>query len=278
MSRKSPVKVGYRGTNNAGQDFTVVECTGRRGRDTYFLVAFDGFEDKLQEYRLNSIREGSIKNAYYPIVFGVGCRGELRVKSDDPEHKFFKDMYIRWHAMLDRCYNPNHNLYKSYGAKGVYVSDEWLNFSNYYVWIRGELSKVFNLYQQLEIDFMVDKDLRIPGNKVYSSETCCVLPSEINRFIAHKRYNADTGLVGIMKFKNYAAKPYAFNKNTGTNKIYFYATLEEAKRAFDNHFYDRLNFLMFKYRYVLTSEEVRLLNNFVVEDYATCDEDEECNE
>lgn len=38
-----------------------------------------------------------------------------------------------WRAMLHRCYNPNNNRYKHYGARGITVCDRWRNsFSAFY--------------------------------------------------------------------------------------------------------------------------------------------------
>jgi hypothetical protein len=39
-----------------------------------------------------------------------------------------------WAGMLNRCRNKNVKSYKYYGAKGVHVCDEWLNFANFMDW------------------------------------------------------------------------------------------------------------------------------------------------
>lgn len=38
-------------------------------------------------------------------------------------------LYKRWHAMLDRCRNPNHKNYKHYGGRGIGVCAEWNDFA-----------------------------------------------------------------------------------------------------------------------------------------------------
>jgi len=41
--------------------------------------------------------------------------------------------YYAWAAMLQRCYNPNNNYYKRYGARGISVCERWRNsFSDFY--------------------------------------------------------------------------------------------------------------------------------------------------
>lgn len=34
-------------------------------------------------------------------------------------------VYRRWRAMKERCNNPNNKAYKNYGARGIYVCNEW---------------------------------------------------------------------------------------------------------------------------------------------------------
>ena len=48
------------------------------------------------------------------------------------------DLYWTHRNMKFRCYNPNSKEYHNYGARGIYVCDEWLNeengFDNFYNW------------------------------------------------------------------------------------------------------------------------------------------------
>lgn len=37
-----------------------------------------------------------------------------------------------WRAMIERCYNAHCKGYPNYGGRGITVSDEWLEFSNFY--------------------------------------------------------------------------------------------------------------------------------------------------
>jgi hypothetical protein len=36
-----------------------------------------------------------------------------------------------WEAMKQRCYNPTNDKYKIYGARGIVMSAEWLDFDNF---------------------------------------------------------------------------------------------------------------------------------------------------
>ena len=36
-----------------------------------------------------------------------------------------------WHCMMRRCYEPGHNRFYSYGAKGVTVCERWHTYANF---------------------------------------------------------------------------------------------------------------------------------------------------
>jgi hypothetical protein len=43
-------------------------------------------------------------------------------------------LYQKWRDMTGRCLSPKNMGYKNYGAKGVKVCEEWLNFDNFVNW------------------------------------------------------------------------------------------------------------------------------------------------
>lgn len=42
--------------------------------------------------------------------------------------------YFRWRAMKSRCYNPNHPEFCRYGARGIFICEEWHKFKNFQKW------------------------------------------------------------------------------------------------------------------------------------------------
>jgi thymidylate synthase len=79
------------------------------------------------------------------------------------------DLKSTWEQMIVRCYNKESIGYSVYGAKGVYVSNEWLIFKNFekdVTQLEGweEKQKDWNNYQ-------LDKDF-FGNGFVYSKETC----------------------------------------------------------------------------------------------------------
>lgn len=77
-------------------------------------------------------------------------------------------IYSAWKSMKARSEPAFQSKYPSY--QGVTVCDEWRVFSNFHKWA------TVNLFEGLE----VDKDVLLPGNKVYSPETCAALPKSMN--------------------------------------------------------------------------------------------------
>lgn len=65
-----------------------------------------------------------------------------------------------WRGIKERCTNPNADNYKWYGAKGVTVCDEWMEFLPFYEWA---------IYNGWEAGLTVD---RIDGTKDYSPSNC----------------------------------------------------------------------------------------------------------
>lgn len=72
-------------------------------------------------------------------IKSCGCKNkELRNKYTKYHGLSKTRIYNIYRGMLDRCYNLNDDRYCNYGAKGVYVCDEWLNkedgFIKFYNW------------------------------------------------------------------------------------------------------------------------------------------------
>lgn len=40
-------------------------------------------------------------------------------------------LYIKWHSIIDRCYNSKNSHYKWYGKRGIKVYESWHNYENF---------------------------------------------------------------------------------------------------------------------------------------------------
>lgn len=76
----------------------------------------------------------------------------------------------RWEGLMSRCYDKNNISYSNYGAKGVHVCDDWLEFEKF-----AEDVKTLPGYADGDISGKeLDKDT-LGGGFRYSPETCCWL-------------------------------------------------------------------------------------------------------
>lgn len=106
-------------------------------------------------------------------VFGVGINDYPGTSSWMVDGKRFKcPFYIKWTSMLLRCYKEKH-LIKNPTYIGCSVSDDWKYFSNFKAWME----------QQDWEGKQLDKDILVPGNKLYSKDTCVFVSRNLNTFL-----------------------------------------------------------------------------------------------
>lgn len=92
------------------------------------------------------------------MFFGVGVVDDYARKN-----KELSKCYIAWRQMLSRCYGHE-------SPENKMVCDEWKSLRTFRQWFDKHYIEGWHL----------DKDIRVKGNKIYSPETCCFVPQEIN--------------------------------------------------------------------------------------------------
>lgn len=178
------------------------------------------FEDgtTLKNMRYDHIKEGSIRYPFHPSNYGIGYLGigKYRIKIGD---KFTKSGTI-WSGVIRRCYNEKErNKFPSY--IGVTICEEWKCFQNFAKWFEDNYIEGFH----------VDKDILIKGNKIYSPETCCFVPSEVNCIFTKSdkaRGNLPIG-VSLHKGGKFQAKML---KNKKQCYLGLFDTVEEAFQVY----------------------------------------------
>lgn len=81
-------------------------------------------------------------------------------------------LYKKWNRMLTRCYSSKyHEQFPTY--TDCEVCEDWKTLSKFKEWFDANYVEGYEL----------DKDILVKGNKIYSPETCCFLPREINGFL-----------------------------------------------------------------------------------------------
>lgn len=128
----------------------------------------------------SNIRKGLVKDYLVPTVWGKGyCSlGKLPLKKDNP---IIHEAYSKWEHMLRRCYSENF-LKDNPTYQNSRVDTEWLDFKNFYNWYVSVRKSFMDSSWNLDKDLLYDYK-----NSNYSSETCALIPSELNRLITGVR-------------------------------------------------------------------------------------------
>lgn len=102
--------------------------------------------------------------------------------------KEHRTAYIKWRGMLERCYDNDYQS-KHPTYRGCSVCEDWLVFSNFLNWFNSNYIEGYHL----------DKDIIEQGNRVYSPDTCCFVPQEINKLLTNRGRARGECVIGVRK-------------------------------------------------------------------------------
>lgn len=181
----SNIKIGEIRYNTYGTPMRIVKI-----KDNYIVeIEFLDLHNVHKDVLYQNFVSGSIKNPYDRNVRGVGYYGEGEYKSVDKNNPYVKKAFQIWSTMLDRCHREeNRSMFPSY--ENCLVCDEWHNYQNFRKWYD------LNYYEVGTERMHIDKDILYKNNKVYSPETCLIVPQRINMLFMHKpnKYNLPNGI------------------------------------------------------------------------------------
>lgn len=116
--------------------------------------------------------------------------------------------------MLERCYSERcKNDQPAY--RDVTCCEEWLYYPDFYEWLHSQenFEKWYNGSR-----WCLDKDILVKGNKIYSPDTCCLVPNNANvLFIKSNALRGDLP-IGVSRHPTHKDKYYVQFSTSKHNK------------------------------------------------------------
>ena len=99
--------------------------------------------------------------------------------------------YKKWGGLLRRCYATEY-LKKKPSYELAYCSEEWKYASSFRAWMEKQDWEGKHL----------DKDLLIPGNKIYAPEFCIFVSPLVNSFLTDRSADRGEWPIGVHKYRD----------------------------------------------------------------------------
>jgi hypothetical protein len=156
------------------------------------------------------------------LVYGVGI-------NDFPTPVYVNGKHIpeytAWKSMLRRCYDPKLQA-RNLTYIGCTVAPVWHYFTAFYNWLHE------NGWRQ---GLHVDKDILVESNKIYSPETCCLVPQAINSLLLDRAAARGAYPQGVYLDKRRKKFQARVNFNSKRKHIGVFNTVEAAEAAYLFH-------------------------------------------
>ena len=243
-------RLGEINKNKFGTEMKIIAYRKSDDIDIQFLDEH-GYIFEHQTY--SNFKSGGIKNPYDRNICGIGYMGvgKYHCKYSNGIHTM---EYQNWIAMIRRCYDERRKkTYSSYYGT-CEVCSEWHNFQVFGTWYEQ------NFYQVGNERMHIDKDILYPGNKIYSPDTCILVPQRINLLFMNKQNKR--GLPnGISQKSNGSYSVKYAGVDYGTRKTLedaFELYSEKKKESIINAANDYKEIIPYRLYEALLSYEVRI--------------------
>jgi hypothetical protein len=194
-----------------GEQYTVIDY---KNCDNLTIM----FNDGVTEFtKAVNIRNGNVPYGMRKTTLGIGYTGVGYHQVTENGKK--TSAYLKWQAMLHRVYGKRYTSNKCYD--NTEVNSEWFNFQNFANWYHEQLNEV-----EYHDDFCLEKDIIVPNSNLYSKDTCCIVPYEINIAIqlgepSRYRFDRDCWVVSLDRKYGGRLRYSSSNKEIADN-FYFY--------------------------------------------------------
>ena len=156
--------------------------------------------------------------------------------------------------MLQRCYDKNFQI-KASTYIGCSVDPIWHNFQNFAEWCKINYKSNYEL----------DKDLLNKRNKIYSPETCCFIPEQINLLISKSNSRRGEYPIGVSYFKASNKFQSGYSENGKRISLGLFNTPEEAFEKYKIAKEQYIKNIANRYKEIINDNVYLSLMNYQVE-------------
>lgn len=234
-------RVGLTSISEAGQKMIITEYFGCKNITIQF-------EDNviLKNKRLDLFIEGRVLNPMLPTVTNIGFLGIGKYSCKDNPLS-----YQCWSSMLKRCYGDNSG--RCY--ENCTVHKDWHNFQNFAKWFEENFKPEFMQKWHL------DKDLLVRENKIYSSETCCFAPAQLNSLlIGQNLKKLDKGIR-----RNNSKFEALVGRDGESIYLGIFNTIEEARIVYITEKEKEIKRVANKFKDLISNKLYRILMDYKIE-------------
>ena len=214
-------RIGKINISNEGYEMKIIKYDNC---DNIWIEFQDEYKARVYT-SYKAFKKGEVKNPFHKTICDVGYVGIGKYKTR--ENRKNTKAYTTWTNMIKRCYDP-YEINRHLTYIDSYVCDEWLCFQNFAKWFYK------NYYEIPNERMCVDKDILIKGNKIYSPETCLIVPNRINVLFIKCDKSRGKYPIGVCFYKNKFMCQCRIYENNKQKQKYLglYNTLEEAFCAY----------------------------------------------
>ena len=181
------------------------------------------------------------------LIYGIGDTGGVPTKINTKHFKYYKV----WFKMLRRCYGYD-SFHKEHYSE-CSVSEDFKSLPKFKAWCESQRG-----YD--EYGWELDKDILVKGNKLYSPETCCFVPKEINnsfKTYSKRKVDLPQGVYLAKNGRSFYSKCSVGGKHLSSHWV---STVEEAELLYVKLKQKTVKILADKYKLQL---DTRVYNSLV---------------
>lgn len=209
---------------------------------------------------LTQITKGNVRDWSLAGVYGVGIidKPVIKCSGNHTQHPLYKV----WSSMLQRCYDEKLHVDRP-TYKGCSVVDSFKSLTNFIAWADKQIGS-----KNKDLDgkqFHLDKDILLKGNKIYSPETCCFVPHDINTQFTMSKSKRGELPVGVSKRKGSVLFRAQIKSNGKVKSLGQFKTIEEAFLSYKTAKETHVKSLANKWKEQIDPRVYEALMNYEVE-------------